>query len=122
MPQPIPHLQHAMPGAWTPPVNYHPQGQCVPLRQDSSHRSFAKETLWSQQPGTDTSRETVEKGKEGTENILSIQTGLKPFLMHDPSLFQSHLIPSTPAVLHSPPYLLLFPYLLQIFPIPCLSF
>lgn len=119
VPQPIPHLQHAVPGAWTPSV----KGTVFPsdgISSDSSRGSFAKGTLWSQQPGTDTSREAVEKAKSGTEKILSIQTGLKPSLMLDPSLFQSYLSPSTSAVLHSP-YFLFFPYcLLQISPIPCL--
>lgn len=58
------------------------------ISSGSSHRSFAKETAWSQQPGTDTSREAVEKAKAETENIPSIQIGFKPFLMLDPSLFQ----------------------------------
>lgn len=119
MPQPIPYLQHTVPGAGTP------SGRGSVLlsdrnSSDSSHRSFAKGTQWSQQPGTDTSREVVEKAKAGTENMLSIQSGLKPSLMLDPSLSQPHLSPSTSAVLHSP-YLLFPDCLPQISPIPCLS-
>lgn len=117
VPQPVPHSTVTVPGTWTPPV----QGSVFPtggISSDSSHRSFAKETAWSQQPGTATGREAVEKAKAGTENILSTLTRLKPSLITDA---WSKLVLISSQSLHlcsapQPPFLSSFPIVHYKFP------